>query len=1123
MRNYVALLLFFIAALFIQCNKKGPADDNFHNDADRPLPENPLMQLIPAAQSGIDFNNIVEEDFATNIVTFAYLYNGGGVGVIDVNNDGLQDLYFTSTTGKCKLYQNKGDFKFEDITDKAGVGAEEGMKSGVTVVDINADGWQDIYVCRTGLAAGEDRRNLLFINQKNGTFKESAKEYGLADISACTVANFFDYDNDGDLDMYLVVYPDDFKLVMKLTVKELSPGNIRRTNNPMGDYHSDRLYRNNGDGTFSDVSRIAGIWNRTFGLSANVSDFNNDGFLDLYIGNDYVEPDFVYMNTGNGSFLERHQTMFRHLSENTMGSDLADVNNDGLQDVLALDMLAENFILQKERLTTRTIERYNTLTGYGYGHQQERNVLQINNGNGSFSEMGCLAGVFQTDWSWAILAQDFDNDGWKDIYVTNGYRRDITNADYMKFTSDSINKLPGGLGEKNFDDIYAFYRLIPEHRLQNYMFRNQANLKYENVSTPWGMVQTSFSNGAAYADLDNDGDLEVIVNNIDREAFIYKNTSVEKNKGNWLQIKLKGKAGNPFATNAKVRITTAGEVQYQELSPTRGFVSSVEPIIHFGLGGATSVDKLEVEFPGREVIVMNNVKSNQRLELDAANAKPGKLAPLAEQKPFIQDMSDTRGLVFNHQEDAFQDFDRERLIPWKLSTPGPEIAVGDANGDGREDVFVCNGTGGAASLMVQNANGAFSAASQSVWDADKGLEDGAAVFLDADADGDQDLVVAGGGNTAPANDPTYRLRYYENQGNGQYQPKGDRLPAINTPGGDLLAYDYDQDGDTDLIFGGYCVPGAYPTAPPSYVLENDGSGKFTDATNSVAPDFGKYGMVRDLELADVDGDGTDELVVVGEWAGVKIFKVNGGKFNDVSEQWGLTGTNGFWKSVHVTDVDGDGDEDLVCGNLGLNTRFTASATEPLDIYAKDFDGNGSIDPVMTLYYGGKRYPVPTRDILILQIPKLKKDFVRYTPFARSTIEDIFKPDELESSTHLQVHTLESSVFINEGGRFKRQPLSNLAQAFPVFGIVSADVNRDGNMDLIVAGNDYGQQVETGRIDTGNGAVLLGDGAGSFSALPSRVSGLWANREARSLALIRAGNRNVILVGNNSNRLQAFTF
>jgi hypothetical protein len=1082
-----------------------------------PAPKDALFERVAPDASGVDFANNITETHQNTVLTNSYLYNGGGVGVIDFNNDGLQDLFFVSTQGSCKLYQNLGNFKFKDVTEKAGVQAAEGDKTGVTVVDINADGWQDIYVCRTGMVANDARRNLLFINNHDGTFTEKAHAYGLDDAGASNHANFFDADGDGDLDCYVLNYPIDFKTVNSARVADRGDGTPVRITEPTDPGNSDHLYQNNGDGTFTNISKKAGFNDLAFGLSVTASDLNNDGFQDLMIGNDYIEPDFVYINNPAqpGNFTDHYRDYFRHSSNHTMGVDIADINNDGLPDIIALDMLAEDYSRQKQLMTTMLSDRYSTLVKYGYGHQNMRNVLQLNNGNGSFSEIGCLAGVFQTDWSWAPLLEDFDNDGFRDLFITNGYRRDVSNLDYLMFTSDSIQRT-GGLTAARFPKIKDYLDLIPSTPIPNYCYRNKGDLTFENVSTPWGLVERTYSNGAVYADLDNDGDMDLVINNIDHPAYIYRNKAVESGKGGaWVQIKPIGSEKNPFATGARARVQVGDHSYYEELTPTRGFLSSVEPIFHFGLGQAQTIDKIEIEFPGQQLAVLEHLAPNKRYIVKYTDAKPGKLSVTPGPAPRLKEIA---GPDFVHRQEVVEDFNRERLLPWKMSTPGPCLAVGDVNGDHLDDFYVGNAAGAAGALYIQKPGGGFQATSTATWEADKNFEDTGAVLFDADGDGDLDLFVASGGNSFNANDINYQPRLYLNDGHGNFTRSKNALPPITSSGYAVTAYDFDHDGDLDIMVGGWCTPLAYPAAPNSYILQND-KGVFQDVTDGYAPQFRKIGMVRSIVWADLDGDKKDEMIVTGEWMPLQVFTWQGGRLKLATEQFGLAGSEGFWHALAAVDIDGDGDMDLVAGNLGLNTRYKASPESPLRLYAKDFDNNGSMDPIMTQMDNGKEVPVALHDLMLKQIPMLKKKFIRYAPYATAAVTDLFPEKDLQAAIQLKCNYLASGVWINNGGKFTMKALPNEAQFAPVYGIQVLEGPKPG---LLLAGNDYGQQVETGRCDAGNGLLLNNDGKGNLKGIPGRASGFWATKEARDLKILRGpGGKRLVVVANNNDKLQVF--
>ena len=1107
MYKYIVPIILACSIGFTECK---PKSESSEVNSDQPK----RFELLPSSKTGITFFNDMRGDWDFNMINFLNSNNGGGVAIGDINNDGLPDVYFSSVRGSNKLYLNKGGLKFEDITEKAGVAAKTGFKTGITMADVNGDGFLDIYVCRTNRDSVNQVGNTLYINNGDMTFTDKSKEFGLGDIAFTNHVAFFDYDGDGDLDMYMLNHKINFGEANTIRLKLDKNGKLVPDTSPLTPYESNRLYRNDNN-HFVDVSKQAGISTSAFSLSATICDINLDNYPDVYLANDFIEPDHIYVNNKKGGFVDMQKDYLKHMSHSAMGSDVADFNNDGLPDIATLDMVAEDPFRYKQLLNTMELERYNLLLQYGYGNQDSRNMLQLNNGNNTFSEIGRLAGISNTDWSWGVTFTDFDNDGWKDVYITNGYPHDVSDNDYRFYIRDSV-ELHGGINSKRFPDVNEFFKIIPSHKLPNYMYRNKGDLTFENTTKTWGLNTPSFSNGYAVGDLDGDGDLDVIVNNFEDQAFVYENKTVQQGDMNYLQIKLTGPPKNTVGLGTKVWIYCNGQMQYQELYTNRGFLSSSEPLIHFGLGKSKKIDRVELRWPDGKTTILTNVKANQRLKLNYADAGNDKLTGLPVYNPMFTDVSKNSGIDFMYSDSLFVDFNTERLIPHKFSNQGPYITKGDVNNDGKEDVYIGGALNQAGVLYMQTDNGKFKLVKEVDFEKDKGYEDSDAVFFDADGDKDLDLLVTSGSNELPLGSEVYQIRLYINDGKGNFSRAVKSIPDIRISAGCVVAFDIDGDGDQDLIIGGKVTPGAYPTAPDSYVLINN-KGIFTDGTKQLMPDFKKIGMVYSIAVGDLDGDKQDEIVVAGEWLPITVFKKNGNSYINATKDFGLEGTNGWWNTVVLFDADKDGDLDIVGGNLGLNTRLKASPEKPLALFSKDIDGNGSLDPILAFSSNNNYVPYVQRDQLAKQVRSVKMKYPRYRAYSSATVKDII--GDLSSAQKYEAFCMSSSYFENRKGKFIRSSLPVYAQISPVKCILVNDFNKDGIPDLLLAGNDSGSDTETSVYDACTGLILQGDGKGHFKPITSKESGIWFDKESRDMALIKLGDKTEIICTNNKSAVQ----
>ena len=1072
-----------------------------------------LFEKVPASHSGISFNNELIENFNYNHIRYDVVYQGAGVAVGDINNDGLADFYISGNMVKDKLYLNKGEMKFEDISIAAGVGLDDKWSTGATMADVNNDGFLDIYVCKYLLDDPSKRENILYINNGDLTFTDRAKEYGIADQGYSTMANFFDYNKDGHLDLYVGNQPPVSRL--KKTVQSQQINYV----------YTDQLYRNNGNGTFTNVTEEAGITNYNFTLSVTVSDINNDTWPDIYVACDFEEPDVYYENNGDGTFTNVINEKMRHLSTFSMGVDIADVNNDGWMDLYAADMVAADNKRLKSNMSGMNPEKFWGLAKLGYHYQYMFNAFQLNNGNGTFSEIGQMAGISNSDWSWATLFADYDNDGLKDLIVTNGLVKDIKNNDYRrrrKVVMDSLANEFRARGEKPAINPMDLINMAPSVKLNNYVFQNNGDLTFTDRVDDWGLEDKTWTHGAAYADFDNDGDVDLIINNMNDPAFLYENKAVDNNLNGYLRIKLIGDKLNLNSIGARVWIYYDDQMQVQEVSPVRGYFSRNEEILHFGVGDRKTIDKMVVWWLDGRQMTLTDVKTDQLLKLKQADAKETNLQPnRVSEKMMQQIVAADLGVDFNHQENDFNDFEREILLPHKMSHLGPSLAVGDVNNDGLEDFFIGGPSGQAGALYFQEANG-FSQSTNNPWSADKKSEDVGALFFDCDGDKDLDLYIVSGGNDFKENDRALQDRLYVNDGKGDFTKAQKQLPLMITSGSKAKASDFDGDGDLDLFVGGRQVPGKYGISVRSYLLQNN-NGKFIDKTAELAPALLEAGMVSDAVWTDYDGDNDEDLIVVGEWMPITIYQNDSGKFENVTDELNMQNSSGWWNTISAADFDKDGDTDYVIGNLGLNIKYKASEDEPFQVFVKDFDDNGTHDVYLAYYdRDGVCYPVRGRQCSSQQLPFIKEEFKTYGKFATATVDEVLG-DRKEGAVVKEAKIFESIYLENVGeDGFIIKVLPNEAQISPIFGIVPYDWNNDGHLDLLTAGNYYEREVETTRSDAGIGSILLGNGAGNFKAVLSVESGLNAYKDVRDVKLIKDSKSDpLIIIANNNDYLEFY--
>ena len=1097
-------ILLAFALLFFSCNSEKEKDGAGSNSKT-------LFTQLSATETGVHFFNSVENQKDFNIFKYRNFYNGGGVAIGDINNDGLADIYFTANMGKNKLFLNLGDFKFKDISESAGVEGNKPWSTGVNMVDINQDGLLDIYVSNAGNMEGDNHNNDLYINNGDNTFTEKAKEYNLAETGFSTHATFFDYDKDGDLDAYILNNSN-------IPVSSLGFAHQRDLRAQNWDVPKifrgvgDMLLRND-DGKYTDVSEDAGIYGSLigFGLGVMISDVNGDLYPDIYVSNDFYERDYLYINQKDGTFSEEIKNYTSHLSLSAMGIDMADINNDGNADIFITDMLPEG---EQRVKSVMTFEGYNVFKlkqSKDFYQQYIQNTLQLNNGNGSFSEIAYYSGIDATDWSWSGLLFDMDNDGYRDIYVTNGINHDLTDLDFVDFLANEIIQKMAMTGKKEaIDSIIA---KMPIHPLPNYAYKNNKDLTFTNEAANWGLGLPSLSNGAAYGDLDNDGDLDLVVNNVNMTSFVYKNNTSELTDNNFLKLNFEGGEQNKFAVGTSVRLYFDDQIILQELIPSRGFQSSMEYGMTIGLGSAKQIDSIRVIWPNDRTVKLENIAANQTLQLKQSEATETYLIPKKKAiTPLLKELPNTN--LAKHEENNYNDFDYEGLIYKKISQEGPAMAVGDVNGDGNDDVFLGGAKGQAAVLNMHQGNGLLSSNVLPAFEADKELEDTAAAFFDADGDGDLDLMVGSGGNQVNTS-MTESLRLYINNGRGDFIKSPLNFPVGSKNTAVIAPHDMDGDGDIDIFVGSRSIIGIYGVDPDHVYLENQGDGTFKNNFREKALATKQSGMITDAEWVNVDADPAKELVTVSDWGAPAVYKTVNGKL--VKQESSLDSLYGWWNIAHPVDIDKDGDMDFIFGNQGVNLHYKPSSVERMKMWVSDFDNNGTIEQIVTQSFNGKDMPIHQKQEIVSQLSSLKKQNLKASEYASKSIQELFSKEKLKGIRVKQVTTSKTILAINDGsGNFKIKALPPRTQFSCVCGITCADINKDGNLDIIMGGNNFEFRPQYSRLDANYGTVLVNDGQGNFNWKDYENSGFFIEEEIKHISKFndRDGNTFVIVAINN---------